>query len=249
MSDASPKPPRAGGVDLRERGGVRNGAPQFSERRLFVQLLVFGECDDATAAARAIDDAGVEAVVYADLHDPRGVGVLALAEDPERFVSGFRPLLAKPPFATSRLKPEYAMLGRTYGSGFEPDLADWLLHRPRRVLLGPGARWAVWYPLRRTGAFAGLPTEEQSAILREHGRIGHGFGETGHVQDIRLACFGLDRDDNDFVIGLAGTELHALSLCVQAMRGTRQTSQFVEQMGPFFVGRTLWQSALRAEPA
>ncbi len=65
------------------------------------------------------------------------------------------------------------------------------------------------------------------------------------VQDIRLACFGLDHHDNDFVIGLLGRELVPLSACVQAMRGTRQTSQYMQQMGPFFIGRTLWQSPLR----
>jgi chlorite dismutase len=112
--------------------------------------------------------------------------------------------------------------------------------------LGDGAPWAVWYPLRRSGAFASLPPEEQSGILREHGRIGHTFGAAGHVHDIRLACFGLDRDDNDFVIGLLGSDLHPLSACVQAMRGTRQTSQYMEKMGPFFIGRALWRSPLRA---
>ena len=113
------------------------------------------------------------------------------------------------------------------------------------MILGEGARWAIWYPLRRHGAFATLPHDEQGGILREHGRIGHAFGEAGLVQDIRLACFGLDRDDNDFVIGLIGRELHPLSACVQAMRSTRQTAQYMQHMGPFFLGRTLWQSPLR----
>jgi len=31
--------------------------------------------------------------------------------------------------------------------------------------------------------------------------------DAGLVQDIRLACFGLDRDDNDFVIGLIGSRI------------------------------------------
>jgi hypothetical protein len=28
------------------------------------------------------------------------------------------------------------------------------------------------------------------------------------------------------------------------MRATRQTAQYIQSMGPFFVGRTVWQSRL-----
>jgi len=38
------------------------------------------------------------------------------------------------------------------------------------------------------------------------------------------------------VIGLVGRDLHPLSHLVQAMRKTRQTSEFIAKMGPFFVG-------------
>ena len=61
--------------------------------------------------------------------------------------------------------------------------------------------------------------------------------------DIRLACHGLDRDDNDFVVGLLGPELHPLSIIVQRMRKTKQTSLHLERLGPFFVGRVAWQSS------
>ena len=54
-----------------------------------------------------------------------------------------------------------------------------------------------------------------------------------------LACHGLDANDNEFVIGLIGKELHPLSHVVQAMRKTRQTSEFIVQMGPFFVGHAV----------
>lgn len=240
MSDGAKASPRDRTLDVREKGAP----PQASDRRLFVRFLAFGDCDEAGAVGRALEGAGMAGAVYADLHDPRGIGVVVMDENPDTFVTGLREVFVKPPLASLRLKPAHALLGRTYGSGFEPNLEDWLLHRPRRVILGEAARWAIWYPLRRLGAFASLPPEEQGAILREHGKIGHAFGEAGLVQDIRLACFGLDRDDNDFIIGLIGRELHPLSACVQAMRGTRQTSQYMQQMGPFFIGRTLWQSPL-----
>ena len=65
----------------------------------------------------------------------------------------------------------------------------------------------------------------------------------GYAQDVRPACFGLDRNDNDFIIALIGAELAPLSKCVEMMRKTRQTSQYIQSMGPFFVGEAVWQSA------
>ena len=229
-------------VDLREKGAPRDGSPQTLDRRLFVQVLAFGDCPDPAVLAQALQTSGLEGAVYADVHDPRGAGLAVVTEDPAALTTSVRDALAKPLLASLRLKPEYSMLGRTYATGYEADLQDWLLRRPRRAILNAGAPWAIWYPLRRSGAFAQLPPEEQAAILREHGRVGHTFGDAGHLQDVRLACFGLDRDDNDFVIGLVGPDLHALSACVQAMRATRQTSQYIQHMGPFLIGRAVWQS-------
>src|SRR5438876_1188919 len=83
------------------------------------------------------------------------------------------------------------MLGRTYASGFESDLDDWLLRRPRRAALNPAWPWAVWYPLRRTGSFARLTPQEQGTIIREHSVIGRAYGEADLVHDIRPPCHGL----------------------------------------------------------
>jgi chlorite dismutase len=101
----------------------------------------------------------------------------------------------------------------------------------------------VWYPLRRTGEFARLEPHEQSQILREHAQLGMAYGAQELAHDIRLACHGLDAGDNEFVIGLVGRELHPLSHLVQAMRKTRQTSEFIAKMGPFFVGYVLHRVA------
>ncbi len=62
------------------------------------------------------------------------------------------------------------------------------------------------------------------------------------AQDIRLACHGLDKNDNDFVIGVLGRELYPCSAVIQAMRKTKQTSQYLESLGPFFIGKAIWQS-------
>jgi Chlorite dismutase len=234
-----PEPP-----DLSEKGGVRNGQPQRSDTRLFMQFLAFGGCADSRPIVDACVRAGVAGVLYEDVNDPRGLGLLTFSENPAFFVDRVRPLLNAAPCATLVQKPEYTMLGRTYAIGYEPDLADVLLQRPRRTVLNPAWRWAVWYPLRRNGKFAQLSAEEQRVILAEHGAIGMSFGAGDYAHDVRLACHGLDKDDNDFIVGLIGKELFPLSAVVQAMRRTQQTALYLDRLGPFFVGRAIWQAAI-----
>jgi hypothetical protein len=228
-------------VDVRERGANQ----QSVNRRLFMQLQALGGCSDSKPLVRALEASRVEAVLYQDLNDPRGVAVLGMSEDPAFFVGPFRELLNAGPFGELMLKPELTMVGRTYASGFEADLEEWLLRRPRRTALNPEWPWAIWYPLRRTGGFARLPAQEQGTIIREHSVLGRAYGEADLAHDVRLACHGLDAHDNDFVIGLVGHALHPLSHLVQAMRKTAQTSQYLQTLGPFFVGHVLWQSPLR----
>jgi chlorite dismutase len=233
-----PEPP-----DLSEKGGNRNGQPQRSDQRLFMQLMAFGRCHDAHALVTALEQSGITGVLYEDVNDPHGVALLTLTENPNDFIDRVRRLLSVEPFASLEQKPEYTMLGRTYSLGYEPDLEEVLLHRPRRTVLNRDWRWAVWYPLRRSGRFAQLPIEEQRVILAEHGAIGMSFGVADYAHDIRLACHGLDKNDNDFIVGLIGPELFPLSAIVQTMRKTQQTSLYLERLGPFFVGRVLWQSS------
>ncbi|MGH7791946.1 MAG: chlorite dismutase family protein, partial [Thermodesulfobacteriota bacterium] len=101
-----------------------------------------------------------------------------------------------------------------------------------------------WYPLQRVKSFENLPEDEQRAVLGEHGKVGFRYGKAGYAKDIRLSCHGLDKNDNDFVIGLLGKELYPLSSVVQAMRKTKQTSKYLESLGPFFVGKAIWQSRI-----
>lgn len=252
MSERHPGSPESGGrrkgpepPDISERGGLRGGEPQRSDERLFMQLLAFGGCPDARLLGAPLAEAGVTGVVYEDVNDPRGAALLTLHRDPGFFVETVRPLLNRPPFDALALKPAFTMMGRTYALGYEPDLAEVLFHRPTRTVLNPAWPWAVWYPLRRNGRFAQLPPDEQRVILAEHGTIGMSFGAADLAHDIRLACHGLDVNDNDFVVGLIGKALYPLSAVVQSMRKTQQTSLYLDRLGPFFVGRAVWQAQPR----
>ena len=234
-----PEPP-----DLSEKGGMKDGQPQRSNERLFMQFLAFDGCDETPPLVAAMAHAKIDGVLYEDVNDARGIGILTFSETPGYFLDRVRPFLNEPPFDALTLKHEYTMLGRTYSIGYEPDLVDVLQHRPRRTVLNPLWPWAVWYPLRRSGRFAQLPADEQRVILAEHGGIGMSFGAGDYAHDVRLACFGLDKSDNDFIVGLIGKDLYPLSAVVQTMRKTQQTSLYLDRLGPFFVGRAVWQATL-----
>ena len=159
---------------------------------------------DSRRSSQALEQAGLAAVLYEDVNDPTGVALLIFGESPDDDRDRRPPV---PPAATVRglaPKPEYTMLGRTYAIGHEADLAEALDRPPKARVCDPALRWAIWYPLRRAGSFERLPREEQNVILMEHARHRAAFGRAGLGYDIRLACHGLDKNDNDFVIGLLG---------------------------------------------
>jgi chlorite dismutase len=220
--------------------GRRNGQVISLDRRLFMKFTAFGRCFDPHAAVKALAEDGVPAALYVDANDPQGIGIMAAAEDPEYFVTSLRALFSHRPFADYVHKTEFDMLGRTYSIGYEPDLEETLFDKPRRRLLDASNKWAIWYPLQRAKKFQALPPEHQRKILAEHGTLAHRYA--GHANDVRLACHGLDKSDNDFIVGLVGAQLHPLSAIVQEMRKTEQTSQYLDSLGPFFVGRAIWQS-------
>ena len=231
-------------TDLREKGRSQDGKPMSFDKRLFMQFFAFGECRDNSAIVDELEQEKIEGVIYEDIDDPQGIGLLTFSEDPDFFVTKLRKTLNKKTFSSLTIKPEYTILGRTYSLGHEQNMEDWLLKRPRRIVLNHDHNWAVWYPLRRSGEFSALSHGKKAQILKEHGTIGHSFGEAGFAQDIRLACHGLNKKDNDFVIGLIGKELFPLSVLVESMRKTRQTSTYIQNMGPFFIGKAFWQSSL-----
>ncbi|MBX3250702.1 MAG: chlorite dismutase family protein [Myxococcales bacterium] len=235
-------------IDVREHGAKRGEVEQVMDRRLFVQLLVFTaptgvdpERYDAAFRAAFDENTALSGTVYADANDPRGFGLLTWSEQPEYFVDEVRPMFRREHLRDLTLRPEMTMLGRTYATGYEQNLPFWLLERPVDTVTNPAWGWHVWYPLRRIGAFERLPEEQKRSILGEHGLIGRAYGATDLAHDVRLACHGLDANDNEFVIGLIGPALHPLSHVVQSMRRTVQTSEYMQHMGPFFVGRVRFQ--------
>ena len=238
MNTEQQKPPRPEPVDLREVGASIDGEPQVSDRRLFLQLHVFANCLDPNNIVEVLEKRNLNAVLYDDINNPTGIGVLFVVEDPAVLATAARYLLAGLQQATNLLyRPEMTMTGRTYSSGREPNLEAWLLNKPLQNALNPDFPWAIWYPLRRNPEFYRLEHRERGRILGEHAMLGRSYAAGGYANDIRLACFGLDTNDNEFVIGLVGPELYPLSRLIQDMRSTEQTTKYIESLGPFFVGK------------
>lgn len=231
-------------VDIREHGR-QNGESISLDARLFIQILVFTGVHDTTPLTEALTAANIQGVLYADINDPYSVGLLAYSEDPNYFVETLRPVLTTEPFTTLTPRPDMTMFGRTYTIGYESDLQHVLVDRPIHRLHQKNWPWAVWYPIRRSGLFEQLPGDEQRTILMEHGTIGHAYGSADHAHDIRLACHGMGTHDNDFIAGLVGKDLYPLSKLVQRMRKTKQTSLYLEQLGPFFIGKVIWRAKVK----
>jgi chlorite dismutase len=110
------------------------------------------------------------------------------------------------------------MLGRTYAIGYEPDLPEAIPPpaAPHGAQHGLAVGGVVPAAPKRTVRAA--PSEEQRVILAEHGAIGMSFGAADYAHDVRLACYGLDKSDNDFVIRPAG-QRRAVPAVQQACRG------------------------------
>lgn len=234
---------------IEEFGGEKDGVKQSMNTRLFMQLHVFTKSRNTEAIKNSLISSGIQAVLYEDVLDPQGIGVLFMHENPDFFVKEVRTVLSCDPFASLQYRPEMTMFGRTYALGHEKDLEDWLIKKPQRTVLNKEWPWGIWYPLRRKGDFETITKEEQNQAMYQHAMIGMGYGAADYAHDVRLACHGLDAHDNEFVIGLIGKDLHPLSKIVQDMRKTDQTAKYMESLGPFFVGKAYWQGQEAAAQA
>lgn len=228
--NTTPKPET---LDIREIGYPIDGEPQYSNRRLYFQLHVFD--NDIDAIHEHLIESSLNSVLYDDLNNPSGIGILLMCEDPSDLQNESIELIR----LTDKLsyRADMTMLGRTYSSGREPDLEEWLITKPMSNALNPDFTWAIWYPLRRRPEFYQLDPRERGRILGEHAMLGRSYAERGYAKDIRLSCFGLNTHDNEFIIGLVGSELYPLSRLIQDMRKTEQTTKYIDSLGPFFIGR------------
>ena len=134
------------------------------------------------------------------------------------------------------------MLGRTYAQGYEPDLEDALIARPRGRIFDPELCWVVWYPLRRAGSFERLTgrraADHPAGAWRHRPRLRQGRAGPRHPPGLLRPGQERQRFRDRPAWGRNSIPLSAI---VQRMRKTKQTSLHIEHMGPFFVGKAAWQ--------
>jgi len=227
-------------LDAERAGGSSSSALPFPTES------PFGAAALEDKLAQFLKEKNVEFVIYDDTQHPSRFGLLTWSVDPSDFVTKKRPALdafmAAQPKGT--LKIVTTMFGKTYSNGHEPDLDFTLLKKPVKVASAEENCWAVWYPLKRKGKFYSLDPSKMCELLLEHALIGRCYGEKNLAHDVRLNCYGLDTEDNEFVVGIIGKELHPLSKVIQDMRKTDHTSEYMDRLGPFYVGYRRSQNVL-----
>lgn len=241
--------PQVAPPELREVGAVNGGERQYMKKRLYMQLRLL---DVDLKSVSSMDDfienvkslfTSIPSVLYRDSSSSNSVGLLVWSEDPSLFTEGVCSALTHALIAGKYSeRPGWTMFGKTYSNGHEKDLNEYLFKKPIRTVTHADWDWALWYPLRRRGPFYIQPAADQCRMLLHHAAIGKAFSDVGGAHDVRLKCFGMDALDNEYVVGIIGDDLHGLSRVVEEMRKTRHTAEFLESLGPFFVGKKIWSS-------
>jgi chlorite dismutase len=234
--------------ELREVGAPgSDGERQYLEKRLYMQLRVLDVDVKAMASIdKFIDDlkkalAKVPCVLYQDSSVSGSIGLLVWSDNPAVFTDEVNEaLLNRAIVGKFTERVGWTMFGKTYSNGHEKDLEEYLFKKPIRNVCKDEWEWALWYPLRRKGPFYVQPPADQCRMLLHHAAIGKAFSDVGAAHDVRLKCFGMDGKDNEYVVGIIGDDLHCLSRVVEEMRKTRHTAEFLESLGPFFVGKKIW---------
>jgi len=224
-------------IDVHEYGGKKDGERQKANRRLFMQLLVFEHAGSTQDVEHALEARKIPSVLYADCNDPRAYGLLTWSEDPAHFVDVVRPLFGRE-LAGAAMRNDFAMIGRTYATGHEPDLLDSLLARPVRNALNPKLGWHVWYPLRRSGGFARLEPPEVAELMKEHAMIGHAYGQQELATDIR-------RIDVEFS-EVRNPRVSDSQQCEVTVHLTRSAEDAYELIVMRSYAETLWEMLLEA---
>jgi len=212
----------------------------MSDNTLFLQLQVFdiepaaGPRAMVSALSRRLREKRIDGVIYGDANDHRGIGLLTWATNPGDILDNVHALLGGKRFSALTPRPGWVMFGRVgsdqpYGTTVE-------------TLLNGSQSWAVWYPVRNKPEWGSLDAGSQQSVHDEHIEAAKSFIAEGRVSYARLACHGLDPEDNDYISYMAAADLGDISSLAEAIRGTAQVSTHTDKMGPVFVGRKIWQN-------
>ena len=115
-----------GNIDLSEKGRGPEGKPVSLDRRLFMQFMAFRNANLEFLTGE-FERVSAQAVIYQDLNDAKGIGVMVYCEDPGYIVDQIHPILNHERLGEMEYREEFTMIGRTYSIGYEADLEDVLI--------------------------------------------------------------------------------------------------------------------------
>src|SRR5690606_8653873 len=99
--------------------------PQRLDQRLFMQLIVVSALDRSKnlgiSLGEEIHSRGVGVVVYEDVCDPLGYGILTYSTNPAVFTEKVRPAMRTESLGDYEVRHDLSMMGRTYSTGYEQD--------------------------------------------------------------------------------------------------------------------------------
>ncbi len=202
-----------------------------NDKPTYLQLLVFTDCTDANSLSVHLSRLNFGCFLFKDLSDPQGLGVLAVANDPEQIVSDLRDLLSQRLFRVLMLRHERTMTARTPAGG-GPSREE------LEAMLGNEEwPWAMWYPMRGTASLSDLDEHLKGPVFER--MIDSAGAKRTDFGRVLLRSHGLDAHGNEFMQGLHGSDLGQLSRVVEASRQTPLHAEYVASSGPFFVGRAI----------
>lgn len=126
--------------------------------------------------------------------------------------------------AGRRLEVAWTFMGVVKPAEFTPD------HAPAFAKGEPPKRYACVYPFVRTPEWYLLPSEERSALLGEHGRIGREFPD---VLANTTSAFGIG--DWEWILAFEADELDRIVDCIRRLREA-EARRFTKEEVPFVTG-------------
>lgn len=144
-------------IDVTERGG--NG--EAVDYRLWMELLVYDLSHaDGSPMLQSVEEIlqhfhlvlsqqKIPHVLYTHVYQPTQVGLLFWSQDVSFFAREIHEMLQ----TGTKVQWKYTMFGKTYSNGHEADLNHALLHKPIKMAMKEEHKYAIWYPLRRSGKF------------------------------------------------------------------------------------------------
>ena len=208
-----------------------------------MKFTAFGGCADPQAAVAALAEDGVEGALYVDANDPQGIGLIVAAEDPgllrDDAARAVQPPAVRGVHAQARVRharPHVLDRLRARSRGHAVHEAARQDAEPREPLgrvVSAAARRRSFRRCRPIISAASWPSTARSR---------NATAPAGMPPTCASRATASTRTTTTSSSACSARTCIRLSAVVQEMRKTEQTAQYLDSLGPFFVGKAVWQA-------